>query len=1112
MSGRTMHRVLGGLGAGVGALVLLFVVGAWLATRGPLSVPFLVPLIEQELTAAVEDAGLDLDVTVGEAVVLWRGIERGLDVRLHAVQLGSAEKGAPAEVGTVEAALDGRALLEGTVHLSGLALVGSTVRVIRTPEGTVQLASGPGPAALAGVSPPATEDGTEEGAAPGGAGLSPDVIVNAWGRLADLGLALRNARLVFDDRMTDQVWLATIGHLTATRDGEAALIVETSVRVQTRPAEASETAPHEDPYEDGAGPSLDLALRHEMTSGTASGLVALHDINPSRDLAPLAAVADVPALAGWDQHLEGTVTLDIAFEGDAPETWFRFASLSVVGGAGSVTAPPPVDRPYALDDLTVEATLDRAPESGRLTLTVEQGHIGLDGVALAATGALTVDPGGPAVGYADLSTSTVTVPVVERLWPGSLAHGAIEWIGHNLSDGVVVGTQMRATLAGGSLADLTLTDLSGDAGLFGMTVNYLDGLPPATDAHGRLRFGLETVEVDVSGGGVGAVRVTDGHAVFSDFDADVERADLTFDIVGPLADALALIDHEPLGYASKVGIDPASLRGDAKATLTLGMPLLKDLPLEDLEIGVEASAEGVGVPEVLLNQDLSAGDLDLSLTQDGMDVNGTARLGPVPVRLTWRENFTDGAPFDRRYRVKARVDAAGRKAFGLHGVPFQPPWLDGPVEAVATYTEAEGKPGRLTADLDLTPASLSVGPLGWSKPAGVAGRAAVKGTFSDDAMVIDFDVTSPAGATVAGQARLNGEGGLRDITVDPIRLGADTDARALVRAETDPERVIRVTVAGRSVDLRAALGGDDARPAEEADPGPDAEAGGGALRTLEPGAAADSGTALDLALAVERVRMTDTIALTDVNATAIRDAAGHWRSGDVDARIGGGPEIVVHLTPEGAGLARTLTARAGDAGAVAAALGVIDQLRGGTLSLDGTLDAEDRLSGTLTIRDFHLAEAPLLARILAVASLTGILDELQGDGLSLSRLVAPFTYADSLLTLSEARTNGPSLGLTANGTINIDTGRLDLTGVVVPAYVVNALLGKIPVVGDILVGEKGGGVFAVGYGATGTLDDPDVSVNPLTVLTPGALRGVFGDGTSDGDDGPVTMPSVGPPD
>jgi hypothetical protein len=43
----------------------------------------------------------------------------------------------------------------------------------------------------------------------------------------------------------------------------------------------------------------------------------------------------------------------------------------------------------------------------------------------------------------------------------------------------------------------------------------------------------------------------------------------------------------------------------------------------------------------------------------------------------------------------------------------------------------------------------------------------------------------------------------------------------------------------------------------------------------------------------------------------------------------------------------------------------------------------------------------------------------------------------------------------------------------------------------MLSGGKGEGLIAVTYRLTGKLADPQVAVNPASVLTPGFLRGIF---------------------
>ena len=43
----------------------------------------------------------------------------------------------------------------------------------------------------------------------------------------------------------------------------------------------------------------------------------------------------------------------------------------------------------------------------------------------------------------------------------------------------------------------------------------------------------------------------------------------------------------------------------------------------------------------------------------------------------------------------------------------------------------------------------------------------------------------------------------------------------------------------------------------------------------------------------------------------------------------------------------------------------------------------------------------------------------------------------------------------------------------------------------MLASKKGEGIFGVTYSATGNADQPKISVNPLSVLTPGILRRIF---------------------
>jgi hypothetical protein len=138
-----------------------------------------------------------------------------------------------------------------------------------------------------------------------------------------------------------------------------------------------------------------------------------------------------------------------------------------------------------------------------------------------------------------------------------------------------------------------------------------------------------------------------------------------------------------------------------------------------------------------------------------------------------------------------------------------------------------------------------------------------------------------------------------------------------------------------------------------------------------------------------------------------------------------------------------------------------------------------------------LLKAPAVAKLLQAITVFGIPEAASGPGLAFRKLIAPFSVEGGVMTLQGARAYSASLGFTAAGTVDLNAGIYDIQGTVVPVYALNALPGKIPLIGRLFSPEKGGGLFAIRYSMTGTTADPKIKVNPASVLTPGFLRGIF---------------------
>jgi len=136
--------------------------------------------------------------------------------------------------------------------------------------------------------------------------------------------------------------------------------------------------------------------------------------------------------------------------------------------------------------------------------------------------------------------------------------------------------------------------------------------------------------------------------------------------------------------------------------------------------------------------------------------------------------------------------------------------------------------------------------------------------------------------------------------------------------------------------------------------------------------------------------------------------------------------------------------------------------------------------------------APLVARLLSMASFAAVNSMLSGEGIPFDRIAAKYSFGDGKLSVTDAKALGSAIGINvSSGALDLKTDTIDLSGTVAPAYAVNSLLGRIPGLGDLLVGGSGEGVFAANFRIQGSTDDPKVSVNPLGMMAPGFVRKLF---------------------
>src|SRR3546814_13201327 len=103
-----------------------------------------------------------------------------------------------------------------------------------------------------------------------------------------------------------------------------------------------------------------------------------------------------------------------------------------------------------------------------------------------------------------------------------------------------------------------------------------------------------------------------------------------------------------------------------------------------------------------------------------------------------------------------------------------------------------------------------------------------------------------------------------------------------------------------------------------------------------------------------------------------------------------------------------------DAGFVFRALDLFNGVVGGAFLAKASIDDKlpgSPMAGNIDVAPFRIADAPVLAKILPLGSLTGISVTLNGDRISFDSLTLPFRVTGHLIIVAEALSSCPALGL-----------------------------------------------------------------------------------------------------
>lgn len=1130
---RTSKILLEVIGVAVAVTAVLLAFLAWRLSTGPISLPILSQILEDAVSAELEGG----KINIGDTILRWSPDSRQLGLRVLNVAVVGADGNTVATLPQLSFRLSVPGLLRGTLAPTRVDLYNVTATLVRRPTGiSLGLASAAGSADAANA--PAT----------GGSGvvLGPmlDTLANGKADVPVLAylrrLGIHNATLRVDDQVNGVTFEAPNANLSVYRgSGGLAANLQADVILdnETGHIDLEGALPSDADFA-----SVKMKTTNIVPAALARMSPAFHNWNVTD--APMSATGDLEILrdgrvrtarleieAGKGQFTipglaQAPVKLEKAHASltlDALARRVEVKDLTLQAGPHSITMTGSAD--YVLGEGLNVSTLGLDLSAGKTTteiagvfegpVTFDNAHfvgtidfdnrqidvkkvtLGVAGGEISAQGVVGEGERSPAL-KATATIGKIPVNEARAAWPLFLSPKSRVWVAKNMKDGDLLGGKLYIDVPADMLADneeyhLPIPDghLRFEFSVSGATVNYLDGMPPLQNvvAHGLVAN--NTFNADVSSAFVAVapdhiLKVTGGHFEDTNLAAQRSIGIIKFKGNGKTADILSLLDHEPLKLIGKFGLDPTTVGGTGSVDATLHLPLVKDVTIDQVDFAGTAHADDVSIPNIQPNLSITTGTLDVDLTRAGLKAVGKVGLnGATPLNLTWTERFTHGKGPSSTYKVSGTTSNDDRNAIGLKFDKF----LTGPAIIAATLTGSGADINHADIHADLTPSVVHVNYLGWTKPADKPASVDVAlDLVKDGYQFRNFKLSGPE-IDAHGKFDMNKTWDWMMVDLPTVKLGPDNDL-ALKGARND-KGTLTVNAIGPRANASGLLhdfvsGNGDKAEAEAA-----------ATRLVTPEMVADPARRTDINATIAHV--------TGQNDTSFSDLTAHFSIIDdwvyslsIKGKDSADLPISASITPA-ENQTRKFAMSSADAGAIFRTLDLADGIRGGTMTGDGVFDDTQPgspMQGNIDVRKFRLVNEPVLAKILTLGSLTGISDTLSGDGIYFDHLILPFRVTGHRIHVDEARVAGPAIGLTMKGQIDRISDQLDLEGTLVPAYTINSVLGKVPLLGPLLVGREGEGIFGLTYRVRGKAEDPSVLVNPLSAIAPGFLRRLFEFGSS----------------
>ncbi len=661
---------------------------------------------------------------------------------------------------------------------------------------------------------------------------------------------------------------------------------------------------------------------------------------------------------------------------------------------------------------------------------------------------------------ANIKTADIDIANLNRLWPSNVISPVRKWVISSIKNGKIHNSSVAIDIAYNTNNNsLQYNNLKGQFALQNINISYLDTMPLITNFAANVYFDSTKFNLNVISGKSNRLLIKQGQINIGNLSDPQAHLDLKLNLDGKLADMLSLINHKPLAYANKYGLDPNKSSGTVNANLTMDMPVSLPFNADKITTNLNAQITNFSLQDVTpMKLKLTNGNCTLAVAPSKTTLRGTANIK--------NNKLTIDIGYDQsKDSTSVEINTLlNQKLIQDLFSPNIPDIIEDNCKINLKYLKAKDI-NRITIYSNIT--NIGSNFLFYNKPKNehaeitsqillgkenhIMGHSTIITSNNDWNIKLKSHKVKNQRNAVSLSYTHNKQNHLECLIQNTNNFSYNIDLNCkfidlslLKQISSSP------TTLDKSFNVTARIG------------------------------KLHLGGAIDLYKNILSFNYTNQLNNMKYHASILPN---NNKAHKINASL---------ITK---GKLRTIKIQSNGGGETLKAFNIFNNIEGGDLKIyaeEEYLFNNKEWFGKAKLSNFTLHNVPFVTKLFSLISPTGIIDLANNNGTLFTSAKMIFGVAHNHFKILASRSHGASLGIILDGKIKlIDDQSLQLSGSVIPAYLLNNLLSNIPILGNILAGGKNGGLFAISFSIGGNIDSPKIFSNPFSALTPGIIKNIL---------------------